>query len=160
MSRNLIFPEVYFGQSLGKRIVDRLLVFFLLLVQIPLDVSFTYAGSFFLSPGLKAGKFLFISAGGTDKSILFSFQIQFHLSVAVWTPCIGKTGNRLPVSAGTVLAYQHFAVFPVYRQHTLSANRAFRVRKIIMTESSFSGLDLPDQLLGIVSDIFQKDVFL
>ena len=103
----LIFLEIYLCQSLCKSIVDGLLGLFFLFIQIPLDVSFAYAGPFFVSSGLEAGEFFFIPAGSADKGILFALQIQLHLSVAIRTSGVGKPGNSLSVSTGPVLAYQH-----------------------------------------------------
>ena len=156
----LIFLEIYLCQSLCKSIVDGLLGLFFLFIQIPLDVSFAYAGPFFFSSGLEAGEFLLIAAGRTDKGVFFALQIQFHLSVTVGTPGIGKPGDGLSVSAGPILAHQHFTVLAIYRQHSFSAHRTFGVGKIVMAEGSVTGFDLSDKFFCIVLDILQKDIFL
>ncbi len=96
-------------QRVCKSIIDW---FFLLLLQIVLDIFFGNSGAFFFSSLLESGEFFFVSAGA-DKGLFFAFFDNLHLLVAVWAAGIAQPGDGLPVAAFPVLAYQERAFFPL-----------------------------------------------
>ena len=133
-------------QRVCKSIIDW---FFLLLLQIVLDIFFGNSGAFFFSSLLESGEFFFVSAGA-DKGLFFAFFDNLHLLVAVWAAGIAQPGNGLPVAAFPVLAYQEARVLSVDRQHPLAASWTLGIGQIIMAEGTVRCLDLLDKFLGVI----------
>lgn len=133
-------------QSVCKSIINR---FFLLLLQIILDIFFGYSGAFFFSSLLESGEFFFVSAGA-DKGLFFAFFDNLHLLVAVRAAGIAQSGDGLPVSAFPILAYQEARILSIDRQHPLAASWTLGVGQIIMAEGAVRCLDLLDKFLGVI----------
>ena len=145
--------QFYVLECIRKRSVDRFVCLFCLLFHIIGDIPFIDAAAFFLPAFLESGEFFFMAAGA-DELLCIAFSDQFHLFVADRAAGIGVPGDSLPVSAFSVLAYQHFAVLPIYRQHSLSAHRTFCIGKIIMVEGPLACFDLPDNFFRIIFYVF------
>ena len=95
-------------------------------------------------------------SAAAHKNLSVAFAAQFHFLMADRTAGIGSSGNSLPVATVSVLAYQHLAVFPLYKEHPLSAVRAFRICQVVMAELAFSSFDLIQQFLTVAPDFLHK----
>ena len=62
--------------------------------------------------------------------------------MAFRTTGISSAGNRFTVTALTVLAYQHFAVFAIDSQKFFAALRTYFICKIVVAERALPVLDL------------------
>ena len=72
--------------------------------------------------------------------------------MAFRTACVGSSGYRLPVSAFSVLTYQHLRILSINCQKVFATVGAFLVCHIVMAERSLSALDLIYDLTGILTD--------
>ena len=76
--------------------------------------------------------------------------------MAVGAPGVACAGDSLAVAALSVLADEKAGILAVDRQQAFPAAGAFGIGQVVMAEGSVGGLDLFNQLLGVMGDFPDK----